>query len=72
MDERPSFVSYSAQMISLAQAINNQGARTIPEVVACDAGRNTDHLRAILQLVDIPPATTLHTDKCDIYLRTAQ
>lgn len=53
-------------------SIQNQHAETIPEIVVCNDMRGSDRARALLQILDIPSSGALHTNNCDIYLRSGK
>jgi hypothetical protein len=56
----------------IEDAIRNQHAETIPELVACDDTRRSERVGALLQLLALQPSSIQHADNCDIYLRSAK
>jgi hypothetical protein len=56
----------------VGEAIQEQQADTIPELVICDDARESARAQVFLQFLALQPSTALHADNCDIYLRSAQ
>jgi hypothetical protein len=57
--------SWSTQPIE--HALENQGPQNVSALVACDDDRDGERLSTLLRVVNMPHATDLHADDCDIY-----
>jgi hypothetical protein len=69
MDQGRGFAGRPWDLSAVRQAVENEGSSRISAVVACDVGRSSDRLMAILQIVGMSNPTELHGDDCDIYER---
>jgi hypothetical protein len=55
----------------LDQALRNEGPDNITAAVICATGRTEPRLPHVLEQLDMPESTNLHTDDCDVYERPA-
>jgi hypothetical protein len=67
----PDFLNHPQGLDVMRQAIQNVGPKGIAAVIACDAARNSDRLKVLLQFAGTNNATQLHGDNCDIYKNAA-
>jgi hypothetical protein len=72
MDVAPRDVQAEAWTVGpMERGVSIEGPRNIAALVACGAGRHWPRLPILLRDTEIPQATNLHADGCDIYERSA-